>query len=294
MDAADDIRQFLSSRRARLTPEQAGLPTYGETRRVSGLRREEVALLAGVSVDYYARLERGRLAGASSSVLEGVSRALQLDEAEHEHLLALARNAESSVTRSRRPRAGRALLRPAIRTILDSLVDVPASVRTSHLDIIAANPLCQALYGGALDDAKLPVNLARHVFLDPQARVLFVDWDTVADDLVAALRLQAGKNPRDAALSNLVGELTTRTDEFSARWARHNVKIHSTARKRLHNAVVGDIELTGDALEFPGDDAVLIAYTAEPGSPAEEQLRLLASWAASGATTAAGATHPSA
>lgn len=285
MEAAHDIQEFLVSRRARLTPEQAGLKTYGEKRRVAGLRREEVALLAGVSVDYYARLERGKLAGASPAVLESVSRALQLNDAEHEHLLDLARNAEPAAPRRRRPRPRPAVLRPAVRTILDSLVNVPAYVRTTHLEIVAANPLCQALYGGALDADKLPVNLAKHVFLDPHSRGFFLNWDSVADDLVGALRLQAGRNPRDRVLSNLIGELSTRSDEFVGRWARQNVRVHTWAHKRLHNPVVGDIELTGDALEFPGDDAVIIAYTAAPGSPAEEQLKVLASWAATNLAT---------
>lgn len=273
-----DVRDFLATRRARLTPEQAGLPAYGGHRRVAGLRREEVALLAGVSVDYYSRLERGQLAGASDEVLDAVARALQLDDAEHQHLLDLARNTAPRPRRTRStPPPGP---RQAALTILDSMTGLPAYLRTPRMDILAANDLCRALYDGALDRDKLPVNIARYLFLDPQSRGFYRDWDTVADDTVAALRMQAGRDVRDRRLTDLIGELSTRSDEFATRWARQNVRIHGVTRKRLHNQVIGDIELTGNALELPGDDLVLIAYTADPGSPAEEQLQLLAAWAA--------------
>ena len=164
--------------------------------------------------------------------------------------------------------------------ILAGMTGIPAYVRTPRMEIVAANELCQALYGGALDDERLPLNLARYLFLDPHSRGVFLDWDAVADDLAGALRVQAGRDPRDRALSDLIGELSTRSDEFVARWARQSVRLHRTARKRLHNRVVGDIELTGNALELPGDDLILIAYTADPGSQAEDQLKLLTSWAA--------------
>jgi transcriptional regulator with XRE-family HTH domain len=274
-----DVRDFLASRRARLTPEQAGLPAYGGHRRVTGLRREEVALLAGVSVDYYSRLERGQLAGASDEVLDAVARALQLDDAEHQHLLDLARNTAP------RPRRTRSTPQPsgprqAALTILHSMTGLPAYLRTPRMDILAANDLCRALYGGALDPDKLPLNVARYLFLDPHSRAFYRDWDAVADDTVGALRMQAGRDVRDRSLTDLIGELSTRSDEFATRWARQNVRIHRTTRKRLHNQVIGDIELTGNALELPGDDLVLIAYTADSGSPAEEQLQLLATWTA--------------
>lgn len=282
MDRRKDIQEFLTSRRGRLTPEQAGLPSFGDKRRVTGLRREEVAMLAGVSMDYYARLERGHLAGASESVLEAVSSALQLDDAERQHLFDLARNSETTMSgRPRRPKPAAATPRPAVMAILAGMTGIPAYVRTPRMEIVAANVLCQALYGGVLDDERLPVNLARFVFLDPHSRGFFLDWDAVADDLAGALRVQAGGDPRDRALSDLIGELSTRSDEFVARWARQHVRLHRTARKRLHNRVVGDIELTGNALELPGDDLILIAYTADPGSPAEDQLQLLTTWAAS-------------
>jgi transcriptional regulator with XRE-family HTH domain len=282
VDRRKDIQEFLTSRRARLSPEQAGLARFGDKRRVAGLRREEVAMLAGIGMDYYARLERGQLAGASESVLEAVARALQLDEAERQHLLDLARNSETTMSRRpRRPKPAAAALRPAVIAILTGMTGIPAYVRTPRMEIVAANELCQALYSGALDDGRLPLNLARYLFLDPHSHGFFLDWDVVADDLAGSLRVQAGHDPRDRALSDLIGELSTRSDEFVERWARQNVRLHRTARKRLHNQVVGDIELTGNALELPGEDLVLIAYTADPGSQAEDQLKLLTTWIAS-------------
>ncbi len=236
-------------------------------------------MLAGLSVDYYARLERGNLSGASESVLEAVARALQLDDAERQHLFDLARHTKSTASRQPRRAKPSAMPRPAITAILAGMT-IPAYVRTSRMEIIAANELCRALYGGVLDEDRLPLNLARYLFLDPHSRGFFLDWDHVADDQVGALRAQAGRDPRDKALSDLIGELSTRSDEFVARWARQNVRLHRTARKRLHNRVVGDIELTGNALELLGDELTLIAYTADPGSQAEDQLQLLATWTA--------------
>ena len=197
VDHRKDVRDFLVSRRARVSPEQAGLPSYGGNRRVPGLRREEVAMLAGVSVDYYARLERGNLAGASESVLEAVARALRLDDAERQHLFDLARSTETAARGgragpSRRPRRGRRSI-----SILAGMTTIPAYVRTARMEIVAANELCRALYGGALDDDRLPLNLARYLFLDPHSRGFFLDWDHVADDLVGSLRVQVGRDPRD-------------------------------------------------------------------------------------------------
>jgi transcriptional regulator with XRE-family HTH domain len=286
VDQRKDVRDFLVSRRARISPEQVGLPSFGGRRRVPGLRREEVAMLAGLSVDYYGRLERGSLAGASESVLEAVAGALRLDDAERQHLFDLARSAEApTARRPRRPKPA-AAPRPEVTSILAGMTTIPAYVRTARMEIIAANELCRALYGGALEDDRLPVNLARYLFLDPHSRGFFLDWDRVADDLVGSLRVQVGRDPRDKGLSDLVGELSTRSDDFVTRWARQNVRLHRTARKRLHNRVVGEIELTGNALELPGEDLTLIAYTADPGSRAEDQLRLLASWAATQKTAA--------
>jgi hypothetical protein len=279
----DDVREFLTTRPAKVTPEQVGLPTFGDKRRVAGLRREEVALLAGVSAGYYIRLERGNLAGVSDQVL---------DEAERAHLFDLARASAGPVRGSRRAAAGpvrgsrRAAVskvRPGVLRILESL-NGPAYVRNARTDILAANDVAVALYDGILDRDRLPLNLARFLFLDDRAPVFFLDWDTVADDAVAALRIQAGHNPHDKSLTDLVGELATKSEEFRTRWARHNVKHHRTAPKPLHNSLVGDLQLTGEALELAGGELVIITYTAEPETPAAEALRSLAGWAAQNTT----------
>jgi transcriptional regulator with XRE-family HTH domain len=279
MDTQSDVREFLTSRRARITPRQAGLATYGDARRVPGLRRSEVAALAGMSVEYYTRLERGNLSGVSEQVLDALARALQLDEAERGHLFDLARAASPGVRRSpRRPK--QAKIRPSIYRVLDALTASPAYIRNARMDILAANSLARALYGDILASEALPLNLARFLFLDPRAREFFIEWDTVADEIADALRIEAGRSPFDRDLSDLVGELATRSSEFGARWARHNVRLHRTAVKRLHNKLVGEIELTGDALEVTGEDLTLTAYTAKPDSHAQQQLSFLASWAA--------------
>lgn len=272
----DDVREFLTSRRAKVTPEQVGLPTFGDKRRVAGLRREEVALLAGVSADYYIRLERGNLAGVSEQVLDSLAKALRLDDAERAHLFDLARASTGPVRGSRRTTVSK--VRPGVLRLLEALA-TPAYVRNARTDILAVNDLALVLYDGILDRERLPMNLARLLFLDHRAPEFFLDWETVADDSVAALRAEAGRNPHDKSLTDLVGELATRSDEFRTRWARHNVKYHRTAAKRLHNSLVGDLELTGEAMELPGDGLVIITYTAEPDSPAAESLRFLSSWA---------------
>lgn len=279
MDNSNDVREFLTSRRSRITPAQAGLPDYGGTRRVPGLKREEVAMLTGVSTEYYSRLERGNLRGVSESVLEALARALNLDEAEKAHLLDLARAAAPS--RASATRRVRAEVRPGVQRILAGMTGTPAYVRNSRMDILAANSSCLALYSGILSPDTLPLNLARFMFLDPRAQDFFLEWATLADDLAAALRSEAGRNPQDKALNALIGDLATGSTEFSKRWARHNVRFHRTARKSLRNPLVGDIELTGESLEIPGEGLTIIAYTAEPESQAQEQLNFLASWSAS-------------
>jgi transcriptional regulator with XRE-family HTH domain len=210
VDQRKDVRDFLVSRRARVGPEQVGLPSFGGRRRVPGLRREEVAMLAGLSVDYYGRLERGNLAGASESVLEAVARALRLDDAERQHLFDLARSAEAST--SRRPRCHKQATapRPEITSILAGMTTVPAYVRTARMEIIAANELCRALYGGALEDDRLPLNLARYLFLDPHSRGFFLDWDEVADDLVGSLRVRGWRPCAEVTAARL----TTRASLF--------------------------------------------------------------------------------
>jgi len=278
MDAGSDIREFLTSRRAKITPEQAGLPAYGTNRRVKGLRRGEVAMLAGISVEYYTRFERGNASGASEDVIEGVARALQLDEAERAHLFDLVRaaNATSRTTR-RRPTQER--VRPVVQRILDSMA-VPAYVRNGRLDLLAANPLGRALYAPVFEDPNGTANMARFIFLSTGAADFFQDWETIANDAVAILRAEAGRDPFDKTLSNLVGELSTRSDEFRVRWAAHNVKLHRTGAKVLHHPVVGDLNLDYEALELSGDSGQrILVYSAEPGSPSQEALDLLASWA---------------
>jgi PAS domain-containing protein len=235
-----------------------------------------VALLAGVSPDYYVRLERGNLAGVSEQVLTALARALRLDEAERAHLFDLARAATGPVRGSRRTAVTR--VRPGVLLILDSLTG-PAYVRNSRGDILAANAAARALYDGILDPDRLPVNLPRFLFLDDRAPQFFLDWDAVADDIVAALRAEAGHHPDDKSLTDLVGELVTKSEPFRTRWAQHNVKTHRTALKRLHNRLVGDIELTGEALDLAGDNLVIITYTAPPDRPAAQALQFLTSWA---------------
>ena len=278
MDNRNEIREFLASRRARLSPEQAGLPAYGANRRVPGLRREEVAMLAGVSVDYYTRLERGNLRGTSEAVLDGLARALQLDEAERTHLFDLARAANTTQGTRRRPAAQR--VRPGVQRILDAMTGAPAWVRNGRMDFLAGNRLGYALYSEMFTDPVRPANNARFVFLNPRSMEFFVDWERAANDIVAILRAEAGRNPYDRALTELIGELSTRSETFRTRWAAHDVRFHRTGRKQLHHPVVGDLDLSFEAMELPGEDLTFLAYTAEPGSPSQDALNLLASWAA--------------
>ncbi|MGZ4179470.1 MAG: helix-turn-helix transcriptional regulator [Solirubrobacteraceae bacterium] len=278
MDAASELSQFLTSRRARVTPEQAGLPTYGQ-RRVPGLRREEVASLAGVSVEYYRRLERGNATGASDIVLESLADALRLDDAERAHLFDLAR-AASPTAPQRRRRQDQQRVRPAVQRILNS-INAPATVSNMRGDYLAANPLGRALYAPLFDSREQPPNSARFTFLDPAAQEFFVDWEKAAKDLVATLRSIAGRNPYDRTLSDLVGELSTRSDAFRTWWAAHNVRYHQTGTKRLHHPVVGELELSYEVMELSADNGLRLAiFTAEPASRSEEALNLLASWAA--------------
>jgi len=279
MDTSSEIREFLTSRRAKITPKQAGLPWYSDNRRVPGLRREEVATLAGVSVAYYIRLERGHLNGVSETVLDAVARALQLDDAERAHLFDLARAASTITAPRRRPTKQR--VRPGVQRIIDAMTTAPAYLRNGRGDILAANQLGRALYSELYKTASRPVNTARFVFLDPRAPDLFIDWDKVADEVVATLRAEAGRNPYDRGLSELVGDLSLQSDEFRARWAAHNVRIHDKGIKRLHHPVVGDLTLSYETMQLTGDSGLTIAaYTAEPGSKLEEALNLLASWTA--------------
>jgi transcriptional regulator with XRE-family HTH domain len=291
LDSRAEIRDFLSTRRARISPDQAGLPAYGGNRRVPGLRREEVAMLAGVSIDYYIRLERGNLSGVSDSVLQALARALQLDDAEREHLLHLARAAGAPARPRRRP--ARQPVRPPVQRILDAMADVPAFVRNGRRDMLAANVLGYALYSEIYADPARPANLARFVFLNPRARMFFPDWEGAAGDLVANLRQEAGRNPYDKALADLVGELSVQSTGFRTLWAAHNVGYHRTGLKAIHHPVVGDLQLTFEAMDLPADPGLsLVVYGAEPGSATQDALKLLSSWAASqeGAATKESAT----
>jgi transcriptional regulator with XRE-family HTH domain len=279
-DIRTEIREFLSTRRARITPEQAGLPVYGaDRRRVPGLRRDEVALLAAISSEYYTRLERGNATGVSEGVIDGIAQALQLDEAERTHLLDLLRTA--GTTRPPRRQPARQRVRPTVQRVLDSMSGTPAFVLNGRLDILAANHLGLALFSPVYTDPVRPPNNARFVFLDPHATEFFRDWDRVANDTVAMLRAEAGRDPYDRQLSDLIGELSTRSHEFRVRWGAHHVRIHTTGVKRLHHPVVGDLDLPFESFPLAADPGQsLLTYTAEPRSPSQDALNLLASWAA--------------
>jgi transcriptional regulator with XRE-family HTH domain len=279
-DVRAEIRAFLSSRRARITPEQAGLPVYGgDRRRVPGLRRSEVASLAGISPEYMTKLERGNATGVSESVIEGLAHALQLDEAERAHLEDLLRTAGG--TRRPRRRPGRRRVRPTVRRILDSMPLAPAFVLSGRGDVLAANHLGFALFSPAFADPARPANLSAFVFLDTSATEFFRDHDQVANDTVALLRAEAGRDPYDRDLSDLIGQLSTRSEDFRRRWAAHDVRIHTSGVKLFHHPVVGDLDLSFESFPLPADPGQsLLTYTAEPGSSSEDALTLLASWSA--------------
>ncbi|WP_091076308.1 helix-turn-helix domain-containing protein [Microlunatus sagamiharensis] len=279
MDSRSEMREFLVSRRARLTPEEVGLPDFGGRRRVPGLRREEVALVAGISVEYYTRLERGSSTGMSESVIDAVSRALQLDEAEHTHLWNLAR---ASCTASKQRTSSRTQpVTAGLQQLLDAMQDVPAIVQNGRLDVIASNRLGAAFYSELYASGDRPPNFGRFVFLEPRAQVFYRDWQDAAVQTVAILRGAAGRTPHDRSLSNLVGELATRSDTFRTLWASQVVREHRSGDKRVHHPVVGDLDLTFEGMEpATGKGLLLTAYSAKPGTPSHDGLRLLANWAA--------------
>ncbi|MEU7300236.1 helix-turn-helix transcriptional regulator [Streptomyces sp. NPDC007189] len=282
MDNRDEVREFLTSRRAKITPERAGLPA-GSRRRVPGLRRSEVAALADMSVEYYAKLERGNLAGVSPAVLEAVARALQLDDAERAHLLRLAQAADGSdvLTRPRRRSTRQWTPHRSLQWTLDAITAGPAFVRNGRMDILAANSLARAFYTDLFASPGNQANLARFQFLDPASRRFYPDWERFADIAVAILRTEAGRDPYDKDLHDLVGELSTRSEEFRTRWGAHDVRHHGTGTKRFHHPAVGALTLAFEGLEMAAEPGLtLTVYAAEPGSPSEERLRLLASWAA--------------
>jgi transcriptional regulator with XRE-family HTH domain len=277
MSSADEIREFLTTRRAKLSPERAGVPVYGRKRRVPGLRREEVALRAGISVEWYTRLERGVARGVSDEVLEAIGAALQLDEAERSHLADLVRTANAE-----RPPRGTSTpqrVRPSVARLVDVMGAIPACVTNGRLDVLYANDLAEALFSEAFRDPVRPANLARYVFLDPRARTFYRDWEKAATDTVAVLRAEAGRKPYDRGLSDLVGQLSTRSDEFRVRWAAHDVGFHRAASKQMHHPLVGDLTLAFEMLELPADPGLsMLTYSAEPGSQSEEAMHDLARW----------------
>jgi transcriptional regulator with XRE-family HTH domain len=282
MDNRSEVREFLMSRRAKVTPEAAGLPA-GPNRRVAGLRRSEVATLAGVSVEYYARLERGTIAGASAAVLDAIARALQLDETERSHLLDLARAADGIPTSGRpRRRSGKpAPLRIGLQWALGSITDAVAFVRNQHQDLLATNELGAAFYSPVIGDGGRVPNLARFQFLDPASKDFYPDWELFAEMCVSIMRAEAGRDPYDKGLQDLVGELSTRSDVFRTLWGAHNVRTHGSGTKRFNHPVVGEVSLAYEELVITADPgSIMMVYTAEPGSPSAERLRLLGSWAA--------------
>jgi transcriptional regulator with XRE-family HTH domain len=279
VDARSEIREFLTSRRARITPEQVGLSSYGP-RRVLGLRREEVAVLAGVSVPYYTRLERGDMNGVSESVLGALAGALQLDDAERAHLSDLARAAHPTPTKPRW-REVKQRVRPEVQWTLDAITGAAAFVSNERLDILADNQLGRALYSELYAAPARPVNTARFVFLDPRAEAAYGDWDRVATETAAILRSAAGRDPYNRDLSDLVRELATQSEAFRTCWATHNVRFHNSGVKHFHHPVVGDVTLSYNRLDLAADHGLtLFTYTAEPGSRSDEALKLLGSWAA--------------
>lgn len=273
MGSKEEIRDFLVSRRANVTIEQAGLPDFGGERRVPGLRREEVAELAGVSADYYTRLERGNLQGASDSVLDAVARALRLTDVERDYLFSLARP-----TSARGRQVPVRTVRPSLRRMLDSLT-TPAVIYDVTQEIVAANILGRALFAPLFETGR--PNLARFAFLDSRAPDFYLDWPMACSLTAATLRYEVGKDPLNEELTALIGELSTRSPQFRRDWADNDVHEHRTGTKGYRHLAVGELTLQFDNLEAPGEPGLqILTYTAEPGSPSEEKLALLASWAA--------------
>ncbi|KAA0096203.1 XRE family transcriptional regulator [Mycolicibacterium sp. P1-18] len=279
LDLRTEIREFLRSRRARVAPEMAGLPAYGGRRRVKGLRREEVALLAGVSVEYYVRIERGGLAGTSERVLDALATALQLTDAEREHLFHLARESGAPSVRRHRPPA--ATVRPALQELLDAITGAPALIRNGRHDVLAMNDLGRALFAPMLADPRRPANTARFVYLHPrEAEAFFVDYDHAVRNAAATLRMEVGRNPRDEELVALVAELSAGSEVFRHQWASQDVRPHGHGGKRVNHPVVGPLDLNFESMDLPTDPGLqLNVYTAPVGGPAADTLALLASWA---------------
>lgn len=262
-----------------MTPDMAGLTVYGGLRRVPGLRREELALLSGMSVDYYNRLERGNLTGVSDSILGSLARVLKLDDAERTYLFDLARAANQK--RPRQRRRGPQKLSASVQQLLDGMSGIPAFVQNGRLDVLGMNDLARALYHPNGDEPEQPQNFARFLFLDPAAPGQVADWEPMAQDIVAILRQEAARDPHNRDLTDLIGELSTQSEDFRSMWAAQNLRLHRSGTKSFHHPVVGDFELTFQAMQLPGDEGLtLIAYSAPPGSTGHDTLNLLATWAA--------------
>jgi transcriptional regulator with XRE-family HTH domain len=275
VDSRRETREFLASRRARITPEQAGLVAYGRNRRVAGLRREEVAMLAGVSIDYYTQLERGQARGASDEVLDAIARALRLDDVERAHLFDLVRPRGAARPAGPGPAPDR--VRPSVQQVLDAMTGAAAFVRNGRLDVLAANPLAAALYSEVLASPVRPANLARFIFLDGRQSPLYADREGIARAAVGSLRAEAGRNPSDTVLSALIADLSAASEEFRAVWAERDVEYYRTGIQPFRHPVAGALSLNYNALELPADPGqTMIVYTADPGSPAHEALKLLA------------------
>ncbi|WP_431904630.1 helix-turn-helix transcriptional regulator [Amycolatopsis thermoflava] len=278
MDNRDEVSAFLKSRRDKITPEQAGLPVYGH-RRVPGLRRGEVAMLAGVSVEYYTRLERGNLTGVSDQVLDALAQALRLDNTERMHLYDLARAAGPAPARKRRPTS--TSVRPSLARIIEKIPELPAFVQNNRLDMLAANAMGRALYADMYAEPAWGANTARFAFFSPAAQRFYADYERITYSAVGALRVEAGRNPYDQELSNLIGELCTRSETFRRLWGAHDVHVFREGTKRFRHPVVGELELDHESMVLPDDSGVgIVVYSAPPGSAAEDGLKLLASWAA--------------
>lgn len=293
MDNRAEVREFLVSRRAKISPRRAGLPDIG-SRRVPGLRRGEVAALAGVSIEYYAKLERGSLAGASASVLDALARALQLDDAERAHLFHLAHAADgtSAGMRPRRRPSRRWTPTPSLQWVLDKFT-APAIVRNGRMDLLAVNHLGYSMHAALYDTSGGgQPNFARFTFLHlDAARDFYPDWDGAADTCVAILRTEAGRDPHDKDLHDLVGELSTRSKDFRRRWSAHNVRYHGAGTKHFHHQVVGDLELAYESVDMISEPGLtLTLYAAEPASATAQALDLLASWTTSQKTETSPAT----
>ncbi|MFC9457098.1 helix-turn-helix transcriptional regulator [Streptomyces sp. NPDC056983] len=284
----EDIRHFLTTRRARLTPKQAGLPDFGGRRQVSGLRRSEVAQLAAISVEYYTRLERGNVGSVSEEVLDSLAGALQLDDVERAHLAALIRAANAPHRAADRD-GGTSHVRDSLQQVLDAMTGAAAFVRNAHLDVLATNQLARALYEEALDTTEQPPNLARFVFLDPRARRFYRDWDGIAHDAVGSLRTEAARTPGNTDLADLIDELATQSPEFAMRWDAHDVEYYRSGQQRFHHPAVGNLDLDYDALEIPADPGLtIVTYTLSPMSTYSDVFRRLQAHAAATAPTTQG------